>query len=212
MYFNYSGAWTGGHDVMGFSFAANLTVVEGTGIRKFVDSLPGLGAANANNLGQYIPVAIPDTTTFPGSDYYEIGWATTPSSSTRDLPPTNLRGYRQTNTTDPTVSVFHYLGPIIVAEKDVPVRVKFTNKLPTGAAGDLFIPVDTTLWARAWARTASDPCTRRTAPTLHLHGGVTPVDQRRHAAPVDHPGRRDHRLPEGRQRGYVPTCVDATGT
>jgi len=29
-------------------------------IRKFVDSLPGLGAANANNLGQYIPVAVPD--------------------------------------------------------------------------------------------------------------------------------------------------------
>ena len=27
-----------------------------------------------------------------------------------------------------------------------------------------------------------------------------PVDQRRHAAPVDHAGRRDHRLSEGRQR------------
>ncbi len=32
-------------------------------VRKFVDKLPGLGAANANNLGQYIPVATPDTTT-----------------------------------------------------------------------------------------------------------------------------------------------------
>ncbi len=36
----------------------------GTALRKFVDSLPGLGAANQNNLGQYIPVATPDTTTF----------------------------------------------------------------------------------------------------------------------------------------------------
>src|ERR1700674_6118572 len=51
-------------------------------IRKFVDSLPGLGkpgctvsippglpginSCNENNLGQYIPVAVPDTTTYPG--------------------------------------------------------------------------------------------------------------------------------------------------
>lgn len=38
----------------------------------------------------------------------------------------------------------HYLGPIIVAQKDRPTRVKFTNYLPTGAGGNLFIPVDTT--------------------------------------------------------------------
>jgi hypothetical protein len=30
--------------------------VTGTPLRKFVDSLPGLGFANRNNLGQYIPV------------------------------------------------------------------------------------------------------------------------------------------------------------
>src|SRR5512133_157582 len=41
----------------------------GTAMRKFVDSLPGLGAANANNLGQFISVAHPDTLTYPGSDY-----------------------------------------------------------------------------------------------------------------------------------------------
>ena len=35
------------------------------GIKKFVDTLPGLTSAGANNLGQYIPVAVPDTTTFP---------------------------------------------------------------------------------------------------------------------------------------------------
>lgn len=46
--------------------------MRGTGIRKFVDSLPGVGAAAANDLGQYIPVAVPDTTTYPGSDYYVI--------------------------------------------------------------------------------------------------------------------------------------------
>ena len=35
--------------------------------------LPGVGPANANGLGQYIPLAVADTTTFPGSDYYLIG-------------------------------------------------------------------------------------------------------------------------------------------
>ena len=42
------------------------------GLKKFVDTLPGLGPTGANDLGQYIPVAVPDTTTYPGSDYYEI--------------------------------------------------------------------------------------------------------------------------------------------
>jgi len=43
-----------------FDFNGNL--IAGTGMRKFMDGLPGLGAAGANNLGQYIPVAVPNTT------------------------------------------------------------------------------------------------------------------------------------------------------
>lgn len=50
----------------------DITSVIG-GIRKFVDSLPGLGEANVNNLGQYMPIAIPDKASYLGSDYYEIG-------------------------------------------------------------------------------------------------------------------------------------------
>src|SRR5690242_3544368 len=52
-------------------FNSDGTIKKGTGIRKFVDTLPGLGSTKANNLGQYIPIAIPDTTTYPGTDYYE---------------------------------------------------------------------------------------------------------------------------------------------
>ena len=131
-----------------YSFAATVEV--GTtsitgGIRKFVDRLPGLTAAGANGLGQYIPVAVPDTTSYPGSDYYEIELGQYAERMHSDLPPTTLRGYRQTNTADPTVSQFHYLGPLIVAQKGRPVRVKFTNALPTGAAGNLFIPADATV-------------------------------------------------------------------
>ncbi|MBI5486997.1 MAG: fibronectin type III domain-containing protein [Deltaproteobacteria bacterium] len=154
---------------------ATGTVVPGTGMRKFVDSLPGLTAAGANNLGQYIPVAIPDTTTYPGSDYYEISLVEYTERMHSDLPAagTKLRGYVQTNTTDATVSVPHYLGPVIVAQKDRPVRVKFTNNLPTGAAGNLFIPVDTTYMGAGMGPDGMNMYTQNRA-TLHLHGGNTP--------------------------------------
>ena len=55
-------------------------------LRKFVDSLPGVGAAAANDLGQYIPVAVPDTITYPGSDYYEIAVRQYSEKLHRDLP------------------------------------------------------------------------------------------------------------------------------
>lgn len=137
------------------------------GIRKFVDTLPGLGAGSANNLGQYIPVAVADTITYPGSDYYEIAVVQYEQQLHSDLPPTLLRGYVQLSTgvvpgdqvplsnvllngtVVPTgfngVTPPHYLGPTIVATKGKPVRIKFYNLLPTGVDGNLFIPVDTTV-------------------------------------------------------------------
>ena len=59
-------------------------------LRKFVDSLAGVGAAAANDLGQYIPVAVPDTVTYPGSDYYEIAVREFSERLRSDLPPTRL--------------------------------------------------------------------------------------------------------------------------
>jgi FtsP/CotA-like multicopper oxidase with cupredoxin domain len=140
------------------------------GLKKFVDTLPGLTEAAANDLGQYIPVAVPDTTTYPGTDYYEIAVVQYRMKFHKDLPATLLRGYVQLSTSvvpgkhvtltnanlDPAVADTpipnyfgvdnpHYLGPTIVATKDKPVRILFRNLLPTGVAGDLFIPVDTTL-------------------------------------------------------------------
>jgi FtsP/CotA-like multicopper oxidase with cupredoxin domain len=145
------------------------------GLKKFVDTLPGLGSTNANDLGQYIPVAVPDTTTYPGSDYYEIAVVQYRMKFHRDLPATLLRGYVQLSTSvvpgnsvpltnanlDPAAAAApvllpdgsqafgvdnpHYLGPTIVATKDRPVRILFRNLLPTGSAGNLFLPVDTSL-------------------------------------------------------------------
>lgn len=116
----------------------------GTPLRKFVDSLPGLTPAGANNLGQYIPVAVPDKTTFLGSDYYQIGIVEYTEKVHTDLPKaTKFRGYVDLGTGAPPAP--HYLGPLIVAERDRPVRLKVTNQLGTGLAGNLFLPVDTTL-------------------------------------------------------------------
>ncbi len=115
---------------------------------KFVDSLPGLsadgGVTGANNLGQYIPVAVADTTTYPGCDYYQIGIADYTKQVHTDLPKaTKFRGYVDLGTGSTPAP--QYLGPVIVAQRDRPVRIKVTNQLGAGTAGNLFLPVDTTL-------------------------------------------------------------------
>ncbi len=72
---------------------ANTQIIGG--MRKFVDTLPGLNADGANNLGQYIPVAQADTTTYPGSEYYEIALVEYEEQMHSDLPATRMRGYVQ---------------------------------------------------------------------------------------------------------------------
>jgi len=132
----------------------------GTALAKFVDMLPGLGSANANALGQYIPVAVPDTTTYSGSDYYEIGLQDYTQKMHTNLPKaTKLRGYYQKNMgTTPS----QYLGPLILAKtydptkspglagNGKPVRIKFFNELGINGAGNLpslWIPRS---WEQGW--------------------------------------------------------------
>ncbi|MFB3887342.1 MAG: multicopper oxidase domain-containing protein, partial [Thermodesulfobacteriota bacterium] len=184
-------------------------------LTKFVDTLPGLTPAGVNNLGQFIPVAVADTTTFPGSDYYVIELVEYREQMHSNLPPvvgaktaptatggTKLRGYRQVNhPSGPQVP--QYLGPLIIAQKfdpnfapgavlpgggtnGKPVRIKFINSLPTGAGGNLFIPVDTTIMGSGEYDINYDPATKapvtpnrtgmftKNRATLHLHGGRTP--------------------------------------
>ena len=94
----------------------------------------------------------------------------------------------------------HYLGPIIVATKDKPVRIVFYNLLPTGADGDLFLPdrlhpdglghgpdghggprwIEGTVMDDGAQpdvhRVPEGPhgCFKDNRATLHLHGGITP--------------------------------------
>ena len=170
-------------------------------LRKFVDPLPGFCPTGGGGVAKCISIAHPDTITYPGSDYYEIEVRQYQEKMHTDLPPTTLRGYVQTNSgTDASGSntiapdPIHYLGPLIIAKKDRPVRIKFSNKLPTGVGGQLFIPVDTTTMGagmgpdmmmdepnpqkpmcEAKPTTPKDPmCYAENRATLHLHGGHTP--------------------------------------
>ena len=122
---------------------AKLASVFSGGMRKFVDTLPDLKSA----------IAVSDTTSFPGStgnppaDFYVIGLVQYQANLHTDLPPTTVRGYCQLAAPTYTTCVANqptYLGPLILAQKDRPVRVLFKNMLPTGTGGNLFIPVDTT--------------------------------------------------------------------
>jgi FtsP/CotA-like multicopper oxidase with cupredoxin domain len=207
------------------------------GIKKFQDGLPvlcdptaGWDQCTDNNLGQHIPIAVPDTTTYPDADYYEIAVVQTREQMSSSLPAggTLLREYVQLETpvnasfskhvalqtelpdgtSVPTllpdgsqafaVDDPHFLGPVISATTDRPVRVLFRNLLPTGAEGDLFLPVDSTIMGSGMGPMAmpdpvdegtvldgvrnpacteypkSDMCFKDDRATLHLHGGITP--------------------------------------
>jgi FtsP/CotA-like multicopper oxidase with cupredoxin domain len=129
------------------------------GIHKFVDTLPDLKGA----------IAVPDTTTFANSDYYVIELWQYTTQLHANLPPTTLRGYCQRTAAGCTPS---YLGPVILAQKDRPVRVVFKNMLPAGAGGNLFLPVDPTFMG-AGMGPDGQPYSENRA-TLHLHGGASP--------------------------------------
>jgi FtsP/CotA-like multicopper oxidase with cupredoxin domain len=126
---------------VGAAATAQLTALVG-GMRKFVDKVPGLTPAGANALGQYIPIAVPETKIVSGQtvDYYEIALVEFTERMHSDLPPTRLRGYVQLATAavpgagvaltlpggapilkpdgTPAIGVDspHYMGPIIVAK------------------------------------------------------------------------------------------------
>ena len=167
-------------------------------LRKFINKLPGLGAAgcttstpagtgtcNENENGQYIPVAVPDTSTYPDADYYVLEIKQYSQKMHTDMGPTMLRGYNQVNTTDPKISASQYLGPAIIARSydptrppgvngnGKPVRILYENLLPTGVSGNLFLPVDTN-----YMGAGSGPVTglnyTENRISVHLHGGHTP--------------------------------------
>ena len=124
-------------------------------LKKFIQALPTLGASG-------IPVAVPDTTTYPGYDYYRITMGEYTAQLHPDLPKaTKLWGYADA-TRSSVPPVFRPLGPVIVGSSTLtggrPMRVTYTNNLPSLHP----LPVDTSIMGAAGAQ-------NRVA--VHLHGG-----------------------------------------
>ncbi len=211
--------------------ASNVTTVSG-GIVKFVDSLPGLTPLGANNIGQYIPVASPDTVSYPNADYYVIAtvqWSERMSSNfgnnttlreyvqletpvmnvangSRHIPLIYPNGTAITNATtglqEYGFDVPHFLGPLIQAQKDKPVRIQFHNYLPTGTGGDMIIPTDTTLMGAGVGPNGGTYTQNRA--TLHLHGGNTPWISDGTQSQWTVPANENTPYPKGVTVGYVP--------
>ena len=114
---------------------------------------------------------------------------------------------------------------MIAATKNKPVRIVFRNLLPTGAGGDLFMPVDSTIMGsgKGPVMPMVDPvnlgtvmdevrnpvcneypkpidCFKDNRQTLHLHGGISPWISDGTPHQWITPARREHSLARGRER------------
>jgi len=247
------------------------------GIKKFVDGLPGVPGLTTdfvtNNLGQHIPIAVPDTTTFPGADYYVIAVVQHRECMSSSFPGcgpgetgggTLVREYVQlaTGVVGGTVPLYtqylngstaptmmpggltqavgidepHFLGPLIVAQKDRPVRITFYNLLPDGVAGDLFMPKDSTIMGSGYGplqpfpnqtdlgttddlirnpvctfQPSNPDCFKDNRATLHLHGGITPWISDGTPHQWITPASEGTPWPEGVSVGNVPDMVGIPG-
>lgn len=118
-------------------------------LRKFVQPLPMPGPTG-------LPVMVPDKTTYPGVDYYQIGMTDFTQQIHPSLPKaTHLYGYYDANN-----QVMRHLGGVIVAQRGTPVRIKFTNNLPATH----MLPVDTTI-------PGAETGQAQNRAAVHLHGG-----------------------------------------
>ncbi|HET8723940.1 MAG TPA: hypothetical protein VFM53_07000 [Anaeromyxobacteraceae bacterium] len=189
-------------DATGAGAAATATILPtpGTGIRKFVDPMPALIVGTPDivtypgshyyeiELGVYSTWSF-HTDLLPaemrGYRQTNLGTAnvydavTNPTGCVAVAPiPTGARLCTAADNTVVPPAAFSYLGPTLVAVRNVPTRIKFTNNLPaTSVGGNLPIPVDTTVMG---AGSGYDAASNTLQPysqnrgTLHLHGGFTP--------------------------------------
>jgi spore coat protein A, manganese oxidase len=126
-------------------------------LRKFIDPLQGLGEAG-------IPVATPNQTKYPGVDYYEIELNVFRQQLHTDLPAGGQRLYGYADVGNGKTANHKHLGGLIVATKGTPVRIKFTNNLPTPH----ILPFDNSITQGIGVVPTQDRA------AIHLHGGLVP--------------------------------------
>ena len=138
-----------------------------TNIRKFVTTLPGLGPAGANNIGQYIPLATKthaDVCRYTLTDVYHLGVAQFGEKMHPDLTKaTHFWGYYDLATARPEISgrgdrgQEGHAGPAQCHQQ---------------ASQQTLIPIDPTIMAGLMGQTVGQLPLNRIA--THLHGGLTP--------------------------------------
>ena len=128
-------------------------------VTKFYVPLPGLGGPGG------IPVASPtsmvDPVTNLMTDYYTIFARESRHEFHPDLPGTGSKIWGYAPQGFPSDQ--GYLGGVIVAQKDRPVRLKVKNELPTTHP----LPVDKTIMG-------AESSEAENRMTVHLHGGLVP--------------------------------------
>jgi FtsP/CotA-like multicopper oxidase with cupredoxin domain len=126
-----------------------------------------------------------------------------------------------TDPTTKTLAPFSYLGPTIVANRGVPVRVTYDNYLPSGTlactvaggtaltganantcGGDLFLPVDPSVMGAGAGPNGGFYSTNRS--TIHLHGGTTPWISDGTMDQWVSPASSNEQYPAGVSTRYVP--------
>ncbi|QTO37779.1 multicopper oxidase domain-containing protein [Tessaracoccus sp. MC1865] len=216
---------------------------------------PAMGAD-----AKFIPTGVPEVKTYNDqeADEYVIGLVQYRTKFSTDLPATLVRGYVQLSTaavpgrqvplynelldgTRQPISGYtavaspQWLGPIIAATKNRPVRIVFRNLLPNGAEGDLFLPTDSTMMGSGMGPMEmaepvnegtvmdgvrnpdctgypkSDMCFKDNRATLHLHGGITPWISDGTPHQWITPAGEDTAWPEGVSVRNVPDMVDSSG-
>jgi len=146
----------------GWIAASRYSFANGRGITKFAVTLPGLGRDGANNIGNYLPLLSPDTSTFPGTDYYNVAAGQFTQTLHPSIGETRFWGYADAKTRDQ-----RYLGGVIVAKSGRPVKLRMTNQLPTSH----ILPMDPTSVEHEMSEEIGNRVDRI---TVHLHGGVVP--------------------------------------
>jgi spore coat protein A, manganese oxidase len=129
-------------------------------LTKFTMPLTGLNVSGSGGPNPYIPVILPDTNTFPGCDFYRIVVRQFTQRMHPELPgPATFWGYAA----DVDSPDSQYLGGVIVATRDRPVRLLVKNNLPATH----FLPVDISSFF-------PDAVTPQNKTAVHLHGGLVP--------------------------------------
>ncbi len=221
---------------------------------------PGCPDYQLDPNAKYIPLAVPETKLYNGieADEYVIALVQYRNYFSSSLPNGALvRGYVQLETpANASISQHYplfnemidgrlvdtgyfgvtppqYLGPIIGATKNKPVRLIFRNLLPTGSDGDMFLPTDSTLMGSGMGPMAMadpmdeasvmdmvrnpmcseypkpDSCFADNRATVHLHGGISPWISDGTAHQWITPAGETTDWPQGVTVANVPDMADA---